>query len=292
MNFKNFDINNDVVTTYLDVPSNLYTISTTAQASNSGVWLMVLNSTSANYITKPDTTQTASNVSISSAFKQIANFFYGTGSYIIDANNGTTQNSTVRIIQFARPNLGEGLYKNSITAKINSNNQAASLSLTAVDIPDNNSINSALGLTGKLVNSALSTDVWGSVFYDYGVMVFSHSQGATGSIFSSTVSGFEIGTASATKVRLTELNYKTRSILKRAIYFCRAYNKEFNYTYNPTARQSDGKILGTLSANPATFVSTIGLYNENDDLLAVAKVSPVKKKSFQNEVNFRVQIDF
>lgn len=290
MNFKNFT-QDDMVSTYLDVPSNLYTISTTAQASASGVWAMVLNSTSAGYITRPDTTQTASNISISSAFKQIANYFYGTGTYVIDANNGTTQNSTIRVIQVARPNMQEGLYKNSITAKI-TGITGGTLSLTAIDIPDNNSVNSALGLTGKMVNAALSTDVWGSVFYDHGVIVFSNSQGMTGGVFTSTVSGFEIGTASATKIRLTELNYKTRSILKRAIYFCRGYNKEFNYTYNPTARQADGRILGTLSANPATFISTIGLYNDNNELLAVAKVSPVKKKSFSNEVSFRVQLDF
>ena len=137
------------------------------------------------------------------------------------------------------------------------------------------------------------TSVWGTIFYDYGVIVFSNSQGTTGTnIFAATATGFDISASAASRIRLTSLNYKTRNILKRSIYFCRGKNKEFNYTYNPTARKSDGRIIDSLSASPTTYVTTIGLYNDADELVAVAKVSPAKKKSFNSECVFRVQLDF
>jgi hypothetical protein len=295
MYFKTFDQANDIVSTYLDTASNTINLSSSGGAAASGVWTMILNSTTAGYIYRPDMYGgTATPISISAGFKHLANYFYGTGTYIIDANNGTTQNTTVKVIQFSRPNLSEGLYKGSITCNISANINTAA-TLTAIDIVDTNSEGSALGLTGKMVNSAVTTDVWGSVFYDHGVIVFSHSQGLTGNIFGSSTgsgSGWYIGGTSASRISITNLSYKTRSILKRSIYFCRAFNKEFNYTFNPTARQSNGRILDSLSSNPATFISTIGLYNDSDELLAVAKISPIKKKSFNSEVLFRVQLDF
>lgn len=290
MNITNFNLSNDIVTSFLDIPSTLVTISSSAGASNSGIWAMVLNSTSAGDLRRPDTTGSATTISISSAFRNISNYLYGTGTYIIDANNGVTQNTTVRTIQFSRPNLADGLYKSSITAIIISSN--TSVSFTAIDSVDNNSIGSPLGLTGSLINSANTGDVWGDVFYDHGIIVFNHSQGTTGSVFSATLSGFEFGSASNGKIRISQLNYKTRNVLKRSIYFCRALNKEYNYTFNPTARDNSGRLLSSLSSNPATFITTIGLYNDDDELVAVAKISPPKKKSFEKEAVFSVLLDF
>jgi len=290
MNYKNFSIHDDIVQTYLDVPNPVITISTTAGAAASGVWVMVLNSVTSGNVLKPDNTGTASNISTSAAFKQLANYFYGTGTYITDANNGNTQDNTVKVIQFSKPLISEGLYPGTLTAAFSYGTVS---SITGIDIPDTNSVGSALGLTGQLVNSALSTDIWGGVFYDYGVIVLNDSVNLTGAAFFGTsLSGLYIGGAAAGKVTLNQLNYAPRSILKRSIYFCRAYNKEFNYTYNPTARDSTGKLLASLSSDPATWITTVGLYNDDNDLLAVAKISPPKKKSFESEINIRVQLDF
>lgn len=283
---------NDFSITNLDVPNSIITLSTSGDASNSGVWVMLLNSTSAGYVPKIDTRGTLSNVSISSAFKHLSNYFFGTTSYILDANNNTTQASTIRAIQFSKPILAEGLYKSSITAII----YAGTLSsLTAIDVVNDTSANSTLGLTGKLVNSVSVTETYGTVFYDHGVIVLHRGDTSlsAGSIFSSPgVSGFEIGSAVVNKVRLSYLAFKTRSIMKRAVYFCRAFNQEFNYTFNPTARASTGRLINSLSAYPATFITTIALMNPNNEILAVAKVSPPKKKAFDTEVLFRVQLDF
>jgi len=290
MNLNALDSSNDVVNTYLDVPNVLTTLSTTAGAAASGVWLMVLNSTSAGLLPRVDCKGLLSNIGISAAFRMLANYFYGTGTYIIDANNGVTQNTTIKAIQFSRPYMNEGLYKGTITAVINAEAAGA---LTSIDVPDQNSEGSAFGLTGAMVDMWNPTSRWGTVFYDYGVIVFSNSQGTTGAIFSAGgASGFNWGATAINGIYLSSLAYKTRNILKRSIYFCRAKNKEFNYTFNPTARQSNGTVLQSLSANPTTYITTIGLYNDADELIALAKVSPAKKKSFNSEAVFRVQLDF
>lgn len=82
-------------------------------------------------------------------------------------------------------------------------------------------------------------------------------------------------------------------------YFVRVKNKEFNYTNNPTfvSDGTDGLTKGTiihqeLINNPTTYITTIGLYDINNELLAVGKVSTPVKKSFDSELLIKVKIDF
>jgi hypothetical protein len=291
MYFKNFGPN-DSITESFDSANNAVTISTSADASTNGVWAMVLNANSTAYLKDIDSGySSATTIPISSAFRNVATLLYNTSTTIPDYANTNATNTVVRAIQIKRANLYDGLYAGSITAKINWSNGLSSL--TSVDIVDSNSYNSALGLSGKMVNISNTADTWGGVFYDYGVIVFSMGQGNTGSqIFAASSSGFEFGVASASTTRVTSFTYRTHTLTKRSIFFVRAYNNEFNYTYNPTARQTNGRILDSLSSNPATFVTTVGLYNDSNDLLAIAKISPSKKKSFNNELLFRIQLDF
>jgi hypothetical protein len=82
-------------------------------------------------------------------------------------------------------------------------------------------------------------------------------------------------------------------------YFVRVKNKEFNYSNNPSfvSDGTDGKTKGTiiyqdLINNPRTYITTVGLYNDNNELLAVGKLSKPTQKSFDNELLIKVRIDF
>ena len=44
--------------------------------------------------------------------------------------------------------------------------------------------------------------------------------------------------------------------------------------------------------NPKTFITTIGLYNDNNDLVAVAKLSQPITKDFTKEALVRVKLDY
>jgi hypothetical protein len=74
----------------------------------------------------------------------------------------------------------------------------------------------------------------------------------------------------------------------------RARNGEFNYSSNPSfISGSTGAILYDLFINnPSTYITTIGLYNDSNELLAVAKLSKPLKKDFTKEALVRVKLDF
>ena len=57
-------------------------------------------------------------------------------------------------------------------------------------------------------------------------------------------------------------------------YFCRVRNSEFNYSTNDSFTENDGTIKhDSMIDNPQVYITTVGLYNDNQDLLAVAKLS-------------------
>ena len=76
--------------------------------------------------------------------------------------------------------------------------------------------------------------------------------------------------------------------------FVRARNAEFNYSENPSfITGSTGEVLYTDFINsPEVFATTVGLYNDNNELLATAKLSRPLKKNFTKEALVRIKLDF
>ena len=76
--------------------------------------------------------------------------------------------------------------------------------------------------------------------------------------------------------------------------FIRARNAEFNYSENPSfISGSQGVVIyEDFINNPQTYLTTVGLYNDTNDLLAVAKLSKPLKKDFTKEALVRVKLDF
>ena len=77
-------------------------------------------------------------------------------------------------------------------------------------------------------------------------------------------------------------------------YFVRLRNKDFNYSNNPTFyNNTNGQVLNEdFVQNPHVYATTIGLYNDNNELLAVAKMSRPLEKTFDSEALVRVRLDF
>lgn len=75
--------------------------------------------------------------------------------------------------------------------------------------------------------------------------------------------------------------------------FIRVKNSEFNYSMNPSNITSTGELRHKIMANsPETYITTIGLYNSNNDLVAVAKLSRPLPKNFTKEALFRIKLDY
>jgi hypothetical protein len=77
-------------------------------------------------------------------------------------------------------------------------------------------------------------------------------------------------------------------------YFVRIKNAEYNFSNNPSyVTGSVGEIAQTtFVGDPKTYITTVGLYNDSQELLAVAKLSKPLLKSFQREALIRVKLDF
>ena len=76
--------------------------------------------------------------------------------------------------------------------------------------------------------------------------------------------------------------------------FVRPRSSEFNYSENPSfISGSTGEVLyPSFINNPQTYITTVGLYNDNNELLAVAKLSRPLPKDFTKEALIRVKLDF
>lgn len=76
--------------------------------------------------------------------------------------------------------------------------------------------------------------------------------------------------------------------------FVRARNNEFNYSENPSfISGSTGEVIfNTFIDSPITYITTVGMYNDNNELLAVAKLSRPLPKNFTKELLVRVKLDF
>ena len=77
-------------------------------------------------------------------------------------------------------------------------------------------------------------------------------------------------------------------------YFCRVTNKNYNFSANPTFFSgSDGSLTNsTFFKDPKVFITQVGLYNDANELLAIAKLSKPILKSYSREAIIKVKLDF
>jgi hypothetical protein len=76
-------------------------------------------------------------------------------------------------------------------------------------------------------------------------------------------------------------------------FFVRATNREFNYSNNPTYVNTDGTFVeSSFNTDPYTYVTTVGLYNDANEMIAVAKTSQPIPKSFDKEILVKVKLSY
>lgn len=82
--------------------------------------------------------------------------------------------------------------------------------------------------------------------------------------------------------------------IKSSHYFCRIKSDEYNFSQNPTYFTGSNAELrnSTFVQDPKSYITTVGLYNNNNELLAVAKLSQPLLKSRDREAVIKVRLDF
>ena len=94
--------------------------------------------------------------------------------------------------------------------------------------------------------------------------------------------------------RIYNISFNNTTELNSTIYFCRANHNEFNYSTNQTYLSGSKIIIknDNPSADPISYITTIGLYSPNDELMGVAKLSEPLKKTPSQEFTLRVRLDY
>lgn len=167
-------------------------------------------------------------------------------------------------------------------------------------------VNSPAGEYGILATS--SSDVTGSavglVYYQAGVMVLTASvfhdgaqflqSGSTDQSVSEALTGSSVqDIADSIRSRVKDINFNNTVELNSSIYFCRINAEEFNYSSNPTyLSASQIRVKEEADDEPVSYITTVGLYSEQRELMATAKLSEPLKKTPQNSMILRVRLDY
>jgi len=113
--------------------------------------------------------------------------------------------------------------------------------------------------------------------------------GVTGSFCSGTIN--EI--CDHFRHRIYNIEFQNTTELNSTIYFCRANHNEFNYSSNPTYLSgSKIRVKETKFDPPMSYITTVGLYSADKELLAVAKLSEPLKKTPNDELTLKVRLDY
>lgn len=106
-----------------------------------------------------------------------------------------------------------------------------------------------------------------------------------------------IGTTRLGSGSQTAITFQNETDINSSLIFCRANSDEFNYSSNQTyVNKANGDIRvvdpGASNQTAFSFITTIGLYDNAGNLLAVAKTSRPVEKNKEKDVTFRVRLDF
>ncbi len=116
----------------------------------------------------------------------------------------------------------------------------------------------------------------------------------TNECWEQVLTGSEIsGAADNIRTRIYNLQFNNTTELNSTIYFCRMNHNEFNYSTNPTYLSGSKIRVKTKSTDvPVSYVTSIGLYNNNNELMATSKLSEPLKKDPSQEFTIRCRLDF
>lgn len=178
------------------------------------------------------------------------------------------------------------------------------------------------GEYGLLYDTSANNIVHGLVFYQAGIAVlsssaFASSSNATGfgkgafdtingpgAEFSAQYGAFQYVTSSmisssmssscdAIRHRIKNISFNNTTEINSRIYFCRIPFNSFNYSSNPTYTSGSKIVVKNVDTdNPVAYVTTVGLYNNSGELLAVAKLSEPLRKDPTNDMTIRVRLDY
>jgi len=232
-----------------------------------------------------------------------SSFTFGKGTNIYTTTN-------FWVINFERARYKQSLFPGSLNLKLSGSGiQSLFLTDDSIDSPVSQFLGSTRvyqlisGSNGTAGTSATSGYVAGSgsyglVFPDLGTILLNPSAVSKSINLSPSRSNNSDGLNNAKL--FTSINggasftINSQETLTSDYVFVRARNSEFNYSENPSfISGSTGEVIYDNFINaPQVYLTTIGMYNDSNELVAVAKMSRPLLKDFTKEALIRVKLDF
>jgi hypothetical protein len=238
-------------------------------------------------------------------YGQYRNLVYGTETTDFSFDGGTTTAKQIYVINISRANYKQALHPGSFNLQLKSG--SATIKLT--DDSNTTSLTRFIGenrvyyiISGSNGNaytsSAATTPYYGIMLPDLGVVILD----ASGSL-TPYIQAANLGlTAQYNHLKLyiamssgsgNAFQLQSEETISSRYFFTRVKNSEFNYTTNPSIIDANGNLLyTTLIQNPQVYPTTVGMYNDNNELLAVAKLSKPLSKDFTKEALIRIKLDY
>tara|TARA_Y100001937_G_C7134232_1_gene339081 strand:+ start:5110 stop:6117 length:1008 start_codon:yes stop_codon:yes gene_type:complete len=138
----------------------------------------------------------------------------------------------------------------------------------------------------------------GSFYPDLGILIFNASQLDSHGGFSTgrSADAFDNNPEKIFDKLVAAAYFQVRreEDISSTNFFCRVLNRDYNFSANPTFfTGSDGALTqATFFKDPKVFITQVGLYNDENELLAVAKLSKPILKSYSREAIIKVKLDF
>lgn len=229
-------------------------------------------------------------------------------------HSGGSKIGTAAFVNFSRLLVKDEIKKGSFSITLGTGSSydapfAGTFTLADHGAQDNYFINSPAGEYGLLYTASTGGVARGLIFYQAGVAVIPASSAVLGGAESSTEwvtssagvhrddimkTGSMDQFADGLIHRIQNVEFNNTTELNSTIYFCRASHNEFNYSSN-TTYLSGSKIqvkANDLMMPPRSYITTVGLYSADNELLAVAKMSEPLRKDPSSEVTLRVRLDY
>jgi hypothetical protein len=237
-------------------------------------------------------------------YGEYRNLVYGTETTNFSFDGGATEAKQIYIINISRANYKQALHPGSLNltlgsgsnGKIYLTDDSNTTSLTRF-IGENRVFYIISGSSGNAYTASAATGpYYGIMLPDLGFIVLDASGSLTPYIqaanLSSSVQNNHTKLYDSMKSG-SNFQLQSEEVVSSRYFFTRVKNSEFNYTTNPSIIDANGNLLyTTLINNPQTFPTMIGMYNDNNELLAVAKMSRPLTKDFTKEINVRIKLDY
>lgn len=231
-------------------------------------------------------------------YGQYRNLVYGTEDNNFSFDGGITTVNEIFVINISRARYKESLLPGSLNLTLGSGSNtfyltddSGTTNLTRF-IGENRYYNIISGSNGTAYTSAASASYYGLFFPDLNIIILNPSSSISASISPFTSNNNHLRLYNSI-VSGSNFQLKSQETVSSRYFFTRVKNSDFNYTTNPSIIDNNGNLLyTTLINNPQTYITTVGMYNDNNELLAVAKLSRPLVKDFTKEALIRVKLDY